>query len=119
MVNDQLGFKKVLCYYGRMHVDSGYIRSRIKVNPETKCWIWQRSLTTAGYGQACYQGKKIGAHRLSYQFFKGNIPVELEIDHLCRTPKCVNPDHLEAVTPRENQKRAYRGRDFRGRYYAR
>lgn len=42
------------------------------------------------------------AHRLSYELHKGEIPEGLEIDHLCRNRWCVNPDHLEAVTRREN-----------------
>jgi hypothetical protein len=46
------------------------------------------------------------AHRVSYALFKGPIPEGLTIDHLCRTPACVNPDHLEAVTLSENSRRA-------------
>ena len=42
------------------------------------------------------------AHRVSYVHFKGLIPEELELDHLCRNPSCVNPEHLEPVTHREN-----------------
>ena len=42
------------------------------------------------------------AHRVSYELFRGPIPDGLQIDHLCRIRHCVNPDHLEAVTQREN-----------------
>lgn len=41
-------------------------------------------------------------HRFSYEFFVGTIPDDFQLDHLCRKPHCVNPGHLEAVTPREN-----------------
>lgn len=45
------------------------------------------------------------AHRLSYTLAYGSIPEGLVIDHLCRTPVCVRPDHLEAVTQQENMRR--------------
>jgi hypothetical protein len=46
------------------------------------------------------------AHRVAYQYFVGEIPVGLEIDHVCRNRGCVNPEHLELVTRGENTKRA-------------
>jgi len=45
------------------------------------------------------------AHRLAYERAKGSIPAGLQIDHLCRVRECVNPDHLEAVSQRENIRR--------------
>lgn len=37
-----------------------------------------------------------------YELYKGAIPEGLQIDHLCRVRRCINPDHLEAVTRHEN-----------------
>lgn len=57
------------------------------------------------------------AHRVSHVLYKGPIPNGLVIDHLCRNPSCVNPDHLEAVTQKENVHRGIRGvlKDLRPR----
>ncbi len=46
------------------------------------------------------------AHRAEYERRFGSIPNGMEIDHLCRVKSCVNPAHLEAVTPVENKRRS-------------
>jgi HNH endonuclease len=70
----------------------------------TGCWLWVRPMPD-GYGRLRYGGKgsKFGvAHRFSYEALVGSIPLGLQLDHLCRVRNCVNPDHLEPVTSREN-----------------
>lgn len=68
-----------------------------------ECWVWTGAKTPHGYGTFQYgDGKRGYAHRWAYEATKGPIPSGLSIDHLCRNPSCVNPDHLEAVTHREN-----------------
>lgn len=69
------------------------------------CWEWQASLTDGGYGQFFVQGKRWRAHRFAWVLHRGDIPDGTELDHLCRNRRCCNPDHLEPVTRRENQKR--------------
>jgi hypothetical protein len=61
------------------------------------CWVWTAS-TMEGYGSFWIDGKSIGAHRMTYGWFVGEVPEGHEIDHLCRVRHCVNPAHLEAVT---------------------
>ena len=66
------------------------------------CWIWQGGKTTGGYGHITVDSVNTMAHRWSYEFLRADIPDGLELDHLCRVPACVNPWHLEPVTPRIN-----------------
>ena len=69
------------------------------------CWRWTGTRDRSGYGQMKYQGRRPGAHRVSYELFVGPVPEGLELDHLCRSPECVRPDHLEPVTHAENMRR--------------
>lgn len=66
------------------------------------CWEWKASKNAYGYGQF-YTGETMRlAHVISYQLLVGEVPAGLDLDHLCRNRSCVNPDHLEPVTRREN-----------------
>lgn len=69
--------------------------------PNSGCWFWLAS-TQKGYGVKKIAGKYRPAHRWAYETLRGPIPDGLVIDHLCRQPLCVNPDHLEPVTIGEN-----------------
>lgn len=88
----------------------GSIAERLLANSipvtESGCWLWSKAEQTNGYGVMGVKGIQRYAHRLAYAEFKGPIPDDLHIDHLCRVRCCINPDHLEAVTCKEN---IYRG----------
>lgn len=77
--------------------------------PNSGCWLWTAS-TVDGYGRIGWKGKMQYAHRLTYELLIGPIPQGLQLDHLCRTRRCINPLHLEPVTPSENIKRGYDAR---------
>ena len=72
-----------------------------KVHKTDTCWLWLGSVTHGGYGQFRHKGGT-RAHRFAYESVKGKIPDGLYLDHLCHVRNCVNPAHLEAVTPRVN-----------------
>lgn len=77
---------------------------------ESGCWIWMGSLNLQGYGQytnrrRLYSSKL--AHRISYEDRFGPIKDGLVLDHLCRIPCCINPDHQEPVTTAINLSRGF------------
>ena len=71
---------------------------------EDDCWRWMAKKVSGGYGVFFPPGNRVGvlAHRWAYEQEVAPIPQGLTLDHLCRTPGCVNPAHLEPVTIREN-----------------
>ena len=81
-------------------VDLGY---------ETECHIWQGSHSGTGrgggYPRMCLSGHTVAVHRVMYTQAHGYIPGKKQIDHKCRNRMCVNPDHLEMVTHKQNQRR--------------
>lgn len=74
------------------------------------CWLWTARCNKAGYGTTKVERKHWLAHRMIYTLLVGPIPDELHLDHLCRVHNCVNPDHLEPVTCKENVIRGFAAR---------
>lgn len=81
---------------------NGRFDQKYRVDPNTGCFIWTGRVQNVGYPCFDPYGKPVLAHRWAYERKFGPIPEGLTLDHLCRTPRCVNPMHLEAVTHQEN-----------------
>ncbi len=104
-------------YRGRPRQDE-WVRFWQKVEIGEGCWPWIGAVSKCGYGNfklAGADGKQVKAHRKVYEDLVGPIPEGLHIDHLCRNPRCVRPDHLEPVTCQTN---ILRGHSWQARHAA-
>ncbi len=94
------------------------ILSGCSPEPMSGCWLWTKALDPTGYPkisivtERAHKPRIRRAHIVAFEEFKGPILKGLVINHLCRVRCCVNPDHLEAVTPRQN---VLHGRTFAAR----
>lgn len=73
---------------------------------DTPCWLWKLADSGTGrgggYPRMKLNDRTCAAHIVSYVNVNGYVPGNKQIDHVCRNRRCVNPDHLEMVTPKRN-----------------
>lgn len=83
-----------------VELDCGYV---------TPCWCWTGPTSGngrgGGYARMCLDGLTVAVHKVMYVCCYGYIHNKRQVDHLCNNRICCNPDHLEAVTHKQNQKR--------------
>lgn len=75
---------------------------RYEVDSVTGCWNWLSTVSPNGYAGVFIGGKRWTVHRLIYETLNGPVPEHLDLDHLCRNRRCVNPEHLRVVTRHVN-----------------
>lgn len=76
---------------------------------DTDCWIWTGPHSGegrgGGYPRMCLDGQTVAVHKVMAVHAFGYIPGRKQVDHICRNRMCVNPNHLEVVTHKQNMKR--------------
>lgn len=76
-----------------------------KVDKTEGCWLWTGGVSSHGYSHFWLDGRTVTGHWFAYDRLVGPVPAGLQLDHLCRVKRCVNPAHLEAVTAQVNTHR--------------
>lgn len=85
------------------------VMARVKVLTDG-CWIWEgptsgESGRGRGYPRMSVDGGTMAVHKVMWIIKHGPVPPKKQLDHTCRVRMCVNPDHTEMVTHKQNQKR--------------
>lgn len=77
------------------------IGQRVKVNKLSGCWLWTGSLSN-GYGKHHLIDTPV--HRFIYERLVGDIEPGHILHHICEVKRCVNPEHLQSMTPSDHKR---------------
>jgi hypothetical protein len=98
---------------------TSYALSKIVVL-DNGCWLWTGAKNNRGYANIYYKGKVWSGHKLTCYLLGKEIPDGKRGDHQCHDPTvcnlgdkcphraCINPDHIEPATDKENYARSNR-----------
>ena len=86
------------------YINFGHIQEKFHVD-KNGCWIWDGVLSR-GYPKITINYERYYVHRIAFKIFNGHLMKHLEIDHLCRVTRCINPSHLEQVSKYVNNMRS-------------
>lgn len=77
--------------------------AHIVIDQTTGCWLWTGSLDRKGYAKALGDDRRIvGVHRYFHAITHGPLAPSIHLHHECHVRRCVNPQHLRPLTPREH-----------------
>lgn len=69
------------------------------------CHLWQGPLDKDGYGFFFFRKAGRRAHRVALLTVGRPAPADFYVNHTCRNRACVNPQHLECVTPSQSARK--------------
>ena len=79
--------------------------ARTEVNGNCLLWVGAINKITK-YGYTSLYGKVISVHRAAWVLHhRQEIPNGLVIHHICNNKICINPEHLECISQKENLSR--------------
>jgi hypothetical protein len=84
--------------------ETSRLARKILIEPNSGCWLWEGNLNHDGYGRVTINYVSRRAHTVVYELLVGPVPEGKELHHLCKTPPCCNPLHLEPLTRLEHVK---------------
>ena len=86
--------------------------TKIVIEPISGCWFWTGSLDSNGYPRVNINSINRRAHIISYEHFKGAVPLNMDCHHVCKNKHCVNPNHIKVIS-RYNHKQLHLGENIK------